>query len=115
MVKKQFSRIKTNKFKLRMTINANNEDDPSEAFKYELSIYEQGLFASSALPMVASKASPADAMWDIVKESQPESAPASNVHYVIDGCALPVGYASRKYGYGIEILLCSMVMLMNQP
>ena len=83
-------------FKLRMTEYhiANNEDDPSDAFKYELSIYPQALFESSVLPMVANKASPADAIWadaiwDIVKkESQPESVPASNVHYVIDGCAL---------------------------
>ena len=55
--------------------------------------------------MVANKASPADAMWDIVRESQPESVPASNVHYVIDGCALTdrlpwPRHASRKYGYG---------------
>ena len=67
---------------------ANNEDDPSDAFKYELSIYPQALFESSVLPMVANKASPADAIWDIVKESQPESVPASNVHYVFDCCAL---------------------------
>ncbi len=74
------------------SVIANNEDDPSDAFKYELSIYPQVLFEPSVLPMVANKAIPADAMWDIVKEYQLESVPTSNVHYVIDGCALLIGY-----------------------
>ena len=50
------------------------------------------MFESSVLQTVANEASPVDAMWDIVRESQPESVPASNVHYVIYGCALLIGY-----------------------
>ena len=84
LVQKQISRLKTNTFKLRMlSIIANNEDDPSDAFQYELSIYSQDMFESSVMQMVANKASPADTMWDIVRDSQPESVPASNVHCVI--------------------------------
>ena len=84
LVQKQISRLKTNTFKLRMlSIIANNEDDPSDAFQYELSIYPQDMFETSVMQMVANKASPADAIWDIVRDSQPESVPASNVHCVI--------------------------------
>ena len=71
LVQKQISRLKTNTFKLRMlSIIANNEDDPSDAFQYELSIYAQDMFESSVMQMVANKASPADAMWDIVSLNQ---------------------------------------------
>ena len=69
--------------------------------------------------MVANKAPPADAMWDIVRESQPESVPASNVHYVIYGCALLIGYPGHVMHQGNmemeEVLFGSMVMLINGP
>ena len=69
--------------------------------------------------MVANKASPADAMWDIVRESKPGSVPASNVHYVIYGCALPIGYPGHVMHQGNmemeEVLFDSMVMLMDRP
>ena len=77
------------------------------------------MFEFSVLQMVANKASPADAMWDIVRESQPESVPASNVHYVIYGCSLLIGYPDHAMHQGNmdmeEVLLCSMVMLMDRP
>lgn len=100
----------------RLTIIANNDDNPADAFKYEMCSYPPALFESPVLPREANKASLADAMWDIVKDSQPESVPSSNVHYVIDGgallqrlpwprgknfedlCQLYLDYVSRKYG-----------------
>ena len=96
-----------------------NEDDPSDAFKYELSIYPQDLFESSVMQMVANKASSADAMCDIVNESRLESAPASNVYYVSYGCALLIGNPGHAMFHGNmdmkELLLCSKVMLMDRP
>ena len=101
------------------SVIANNEDDPSDTFKYELPTYPQDMFESSVLQMVANKASPSDAMWDIVRESQPESVPASNVHYVIYGCALLIGYPGHAMHQGNmdmdEVLLGSKVMLMDRP
>ncbi len=77
------------------------------------------MFESLVLQIVANKASPADAMWDIVRESQPESVPASNVHYVIYGCAFLISYPGQAKHQGNmdleEVLLGSMVMLMDRP
>ena len=77
------------------------------------------MFESSVLKMVANKASPADATWDIVRESQPESVLASNVHYVTYGCALLIGYHGHAMHQGNmdmeEVLLGSMGMLMDRP
>ena len=75
----------------------------------------QLFFESQQLLRQANKASLADAMWDIVKESQPESAPTLDVHYIVDGgallqrlhwrrgylfqtiCQMYVNYVMRKY------------------
>ena len=72
----------------RLSIVACNGDDAAEAFRYELCSYPPALFESPQLLRQANKASLADAMWDIVKESQPESAPKLDVHYIVDGGAL---------------------------
>ena len=72
----------------RLSIVACNGDDAAEAFRYELCIYPPALFESPQLLSQANKASLADAMWDIVKESQPESAPKLDVHCIVDGRAL---------------------------
>ena len=72
----------------RLSIVACNGDDAAEAFRYELCSYPSALFESPRLLRQANKASLADAMWDIVKESQPESAPKLDVHYIVDGGAL---------------------------
>ena len=45
-------------------------------------------FKSPVLPRQANKTLLADAMWEIVKDSQPESFPKSGVNFVEDGCAL---------------------------
>ena len=36
-------------------------------------------------------------MWDIVKESQPESAPKLDVHYIETICQMYVDYVMHKY------------------
>ena len=72
----------------RLSIVACNGDDVADAFRYELGSYPPALFESSQLLRQANKASLADAMWDIVNESQPESAPKLDVHYIVDGGAL---------------------------
>ena len=45
-------------------------------------------------------------MWDIVKESQPESAPKLDVHYIVDGRALLQRLPLRR-GYLFETI-CQM-------
>ena len=88
-------------------------DDAAEAFRYELCSYPPALFESLWLLRQANKASLADAMWDIVKESRPESAPKLDVQ--LDGgallqhlpwrrgdlfetiCRMYVDYVMRKY------------------
>ena len=72
----------------RLSIVACNGDDMAEAFRYELCSYPPALFESLWLLKQANKASLADAMLDIVKESQPESAPKLDVYYIVDGGAL---------------------------
>ena len=72
----------------RLSIVACNGDDAAEAFRYGLCSYPPALFESPQLLRQANKASLADAMLDIVKESQPESAPKLDVHYIVDGRAL---------------------------
>lgn len=99
----------------RLSIIACNDTDAADAFRYELCHYPPALFESPQLLRQASKASLADAMWDIVKESQQESAPKLDVHYIIDGgallqrlpwrrgdlfetiCQMYVDYVMRKY------------------
>ena len=58
------------------------------------------MFESLVLQLVANKASLADAMWDIVMESQPESVPASNVQYVMYDCVLLIGYPGHAMHQG---------------
>ena len=99
----------------RLSIVACNGDDAAEAFRYELCSYPPALFESPQLLRQANKASLADAMWDIVKESQPESASKLDVHCIVDGgallqrlpwrhgdlfetiCQMYVDYVMRKY------------------
>ena len=71
-----------------LSIVACSGDDVAEASRYELCSYPPALSASLQLLRQANKANLADAMWDIVKESQPESAPKLDVHYIVDGGAL---------------------------
>ena len=72
----------------RLSIVAGNGDDAAETFRYELCRYPPAHFESLQLLSQANKASLADAMWDIVKESQPESASKLDVHCIVDGGAL---------------------------
>ncbi|KAG1697184.1 hypothetical protein GQR58_006011 [Nymphon striatum] len=100
----------------RPSVIAGSEENPTDSFKYKLCSYPAAVFESLVLPRGANKASLAYAMWDIVKESQPESVPTFDMHYVIDGgallqrlpwprgecfeahCQMYVDYVSRKYG-----------------
>ena len=72
----------------RLSIVACNVDDVAETFRYELCRYPPAHFESPQLLSQANKAFLADAMWDIVKESQPESASKLDVHCIVDGVAL---------------------------
>ena len=72
----------------RLSIIANNEDNPADTFKWELATYPSALFESPVLLREANKPTLADAMWDIVKDSQPGAIPASNVKFIVDGGAL---------------------------
>ena len=56
------------------------------------------MFESSVLPRQANKAALADALWEEVKNGQPESVPEGQLHTVIDGggCSPPsVALATR--------------------
>ena len=81
----------------RLSIVACNGDDAADAFRYELCSYTPALLESPQLLRQANKASLADAMWDIVKESQPESAPKLDVHYIVTISQMYVDYVMHKY------------------
>lgn len=72
----------------RLSIIANSEDNPVTAFEYELCSFPAALFDYPVLPRQANKASVADAMWENVKDSQPEPVPKSGVNFAVDGGAL---------------------------
>ena len=90
----------------RLSIVACNGDDAAEAFRYVVCSYTPALFEFPQLLSQANKASLADAMWDIVKESQPESAPKLDVHCIVDGGALLQRLPWRR-GYLFETI-CQM-------
>ena len=45
--------------------------------------YPTAHFESPVLPRIANKTSHADVMWEIVEDSQLESVPTSDIHFVI--------------------------------
>ena len=87
----------------RLSIVACNVDDVAETFRNELCRYPPAHFESPQLLSQANKAFLADAMWDIVKESQPESASKLDVHCIVDGGALLQRLPWRR-GYLFETI-----------
>ena len=89
--------------------------DPSTALKYELCSYPTALFDSTVLLREASKSALGDAMWEYVKDSQPDAMPSTDLHYVHDRgslfqiipwlrkesvdhiCQLHVDYVTQRY------------------
>ena len=61
--------------------------------KYELSSYKQDRFLSTVSPMVANNSSLADAVLHIIQEYRVKSDLAYDVHYVMEGGALPASVA----------------------
>ena len=96
----------------RLSTVACNGDDVAETFRYELCSYPPALFESPQLLRQANKASLSDAMWDIVKESQPESAPKLDVHYIVNGRALLQRLPLRRgYPFLRLSVRCMWIML----
>lgn len=99
----------------RLSVIASKEEDPSTALKHELCSYPAALFESTVLLREANKPALADAVWEYVKDSQPDSLPSTDLHYVLDGgsliqripwprkesidhiCQLYVDYVIRRY------------------
>ena len=72
----------------RLSVIASKEDDPSAPLQHELCSYPAALFESTVLLREAHKPALGDAMWEYVKDSQPDSLPSTDLHFVFDGGAL---------------------------
>jgi len=68
----------------RLSVIASKEEDLSRALKYELCSYPAALFESTVLLREVNKSALADAMWEYVKDSQPDYLPSTDLYYVPD-------------------------------